>query len=234
MFSRKQQKPSGANRYDMPPAKGVTAAAMSAQIASRPPVDAFWELLREGHVPPGYVWPIAFCQQPLAHWDARNIGKYVTAAAQPGVQEKIEDRMRASLATLVIGQEVEGADLLNMQVEFSLTLVGRLAAMSFALLSSNPAIGVALESWKPWGADGELLQECVTPEAANLMALVKSDFKWQDLRVGGEVDHTAPTFAFWRWNPNNPLDVFNATLRLLGDQAMATAARLVAPPEPLR
>lgn len=59
MFSHNPQKPSGANRYDIPPSKAVNAAAVSAQVSSRPPIDAFWELFSEGHVSPGYVWPVA-------------------------------------------------------------------------------------------------------------------------------------------------------------------------------
>ena len=184
---------------------------------TRPTEDAFVELLGEGQVPPGYIWPVAFALKPFGFWGNDNFRVCWDRVSTPGFDPTVDsERIIGEVQRFEQGESLTGAALLQLHHTYSMGLVATLLAecervlASSALLQQDSEKVVASKHGRGedlGGLDG------ITPDTLAVFArIVQLDFWSVDFRFGYEIGN---------WDPSSPSSAYVMTTGLI---SRATAA----------
>jgi hypothetical protein len=220
-----------AHKYDVPPEprrKGppsdsdLLAGAMHL-VESRPPDDAWAELVGAGVIPPGHLWPLTFCRKPLDFWGRDNIVRCKELLDQDGDSTSQLAAVLGILERLDAGTQLSGHELLEVANAFGCALVARLLEVSIGIYADQEDLLAKLEPTSQSLFDGLLDGRC-----AHFLLWIHQDMKYRDWRIGVDMGVPAGEGAsqVLRWNPRSPASVFSAAVFLIEKHASKVVADL--------
>jgi hypothetical protein len=243
LFRRAKREPArrtGADRYALPqPTRGGRKGptdqdfieAAVAQAETRPPDDAFIELVGEGYAPPAYIWPVAFTRKPLDFWGDDNLARCADALRSSAFDSTTHcGQMLTKLEALDQGEKISGQELIQLQVPYSMTLLEALIDSSHHVLADDQDRRSGMEHWaakKRSEGKSVVLTAHFDDALAEFTELVHLGAARFDLRIqidfqegpDGELDA-------YTWNRESLAEVYTATIRLLNLEVHKVANEL--------
>jgi hypothetical protein len=220
MLRRRANRVMPPSRYDVPLTTGGTVGAASALADTRPPDDAFVQLVGEGETPPGHIWPIAFAREPLDFWGEDNVTwcwyRMRSAGFDPNPDSR---RIYLAVQAFEEGEPRSAGELLQLHFQLFDGVVATFLASCQNTVRDDGALRQRLEEWVLEGRSRDQrlgALDGVAPDAVALfIGLAHCEMRLVDFRIGYDM-------AAGRWNPSSPSSVYMATARLIKSATLHT------------